>query len=180
VEVFAVNPTSMSDIIRNIFAIGTVTNREHSAYSLTQKMKRGIAWVEARAKSERKYRRYKALIVVSRHPLLVAGDDTYYSDMLRISGLINVAPKGQKGYVKMSRKDVEKADPDIIIASTDYAREPKDVYGNWDFCNTSAGKNKKALVIDRSVFYRPGPRVVTMLQDIAGFAYEWRNNEEAQ
>ena len=176
-EVFAVDPRSMRDVFSNLFTIGTVTNREHAAYSLTQRMRRSLDWVEARAKNEKTYRRMRALLLVSKSPVIVAAEDTYQADLLRLAGLVNVAPAAT-GYVKMERKDIEKADPDVIIASDDLARDPKDIWGNRNFRKTSAGKNKRAVCIDSALLRRPGPRITQALEKIAAYTYGWSDANE--
>lgn len=177
-EVFAVDPKSLRDIISDLFTIGTITNREHAAYSLTQRMKRSLDWVEARAKNEKGYRKLKALLLVSKSPVIVASEGTFQSDLLRMSGLVNVAPTGTTGYVKMERKDIEKADPDVIIASNDLAKDPKDIWGNRNFRNTSAGKSKRAVCIDSAIMRRPGPRITQALENIAAYTYGWSDKNE--
>ena len=169
IQVFAVAPHSLQDIYDSISVIGTVTNKEHSAYSLLQKMKRRVDWVEARAKKEKKL---KALVVVKKRPLTVAGEDSYLYDLTVKAGFFNVAPRGGI-YVKMKRGDIEKADPDIIITSLDVAKNPKNIYNDRNFRKTSAGKNKMVVCIDNEVFSRPGPRVVQALEEMAAFAYGW-------
>jgi iron complex transport system substrate-binding protein len=178
VEVFAVDPVSLKDIIANISLIGTVTNREHSAYSLNQRLKRKIGWVEARCASSKGYRKYRAMVLVSKHPMMFAADGTYLNDMLKTCGFICVVPKGEGPAIKMSRKDIEKADPDIIITSKDVAGNPGDIYGNRDFRKTSVAKTKMVLCLDPEIFSRPGPRVVQALESIGAFAYGWEENGE--
>lgn len=177
-EVFAVEPLSLSDILRNISVIGTITNREHAAYSLNERMKRSIGWVEARAKNEKKFRHFKALVLVSRRPTTFAGRGTYLNDLMRMAGLIDVTPSSKDLYVRMKREEIKKADPDIIITSTSVARNPKDIYNNGDFRDTSAGKNKMVICIDDDIFSRPGPRVTQLLEQIGDFTYGWKVNNE--
>ena len=176
VIVFTVDPHSLRDIYNTIDIIGTVTNKEHSAYSLLQRMKRRVDWVEARGKKER---RLKAIAVISRKPLTAAGEGTYLHDLLSIAGFSDISPKGKGLYPKMKREEITKADPDIIITSKDIARDPKDIYNSRDFRKTSAGKNKKAVSLETEVFSRPGPRVVDALEEMASFAYGWSVSPES-
>lgn len=181
VEVFTVDdPDSIKGILSQISLIGTVTNREHAAYSLNQRLKRKIGWVEARAASSKGYRKYRAMVVVSRHPMSFAAQGTYLDDMLKVCGLISVAPKGDGPIVRMSRKDIEKANPDIIITSKDVSSSPGGIYGNRDFRKTSVSKTKKVLCLDPVIFSRPGPRVVQALETIGAFAYGWEENGETK
>lgn len=179
-EVFAVDPKSLRDVIDDISTIGTITNREHAAYSLTQRMMRSLNWVEAKAKTERSYRMLKALVIVSKGPVIVASDDTFQGDLLRLAGLVNVAPRGASGYVKMERKDIEKADPDVIIAPDDLAKNPKDIWGNRNFRKTEAGKNKRAVCIESALLRRPGPRITQALEKMAAYTYGWSENTNEQ
>jgi iron complex transport system substrate-binding protein len=170
INVFAVDPHTLKDIYNTISAIGTITNKEHAAYSLLQRMKRRAEWVEARAKKEK---RLKAVVVIKKRPLTVAAEGTYFHDLLRVCGLIDVSPQGKGMYPRMKRDEISKADPDVIITSTDVAKNPRDIYNSRDFRKTSAGKNRKAVSIDAEVFLRPGPRVVEALEEIAAFTYGW-------
>lgn len=173
-EVFAVSPSNLSEIIEMISTIGTVTNKEHSAYSLIQRMKRRIEWVTARAMKEK---RMKAIYLLKKRPIVVAGQDSWQHDMLVAAGFTDVAPRSDASS-KMNRKDIEKADPDIIITSTDVARNPKDIYNNRNFRKTSAGKNKRVICVDAEMMSRPGPRIVQVLDDIAISAYGWERKVE--
>lgn len=169
-QVFAVDPHSLRDIYYTISIIGTVTNKEHSAYSLLQRMKRRIEWVEARAKNEK---RMKALIVIKKGPMTVAAEGSYQHGLARMCGFIDVAPRGKGMFPRMNRDEITKANPDIIITGANIAKEPKDIYNNGDFRKTNAGKNKKAVCVDADVFSRPGPRVVDALEEIASSAFGW-------
>ena len=176
VIVFTVDPHSLRDIYETISVIGTVTNKEHSAYSLLQRMKRRVGWVEAKGAKERKL---KAIAVVSRRPLTAAGEGTYLHDLLRAAGFSDISPAGKDMNVKMKRDEIKKADPDIIITSKDIARNPKDIYNSREFRMTSAGKNKKAVSLDTEIFSRPGPRIVDALEEMASFAYGWSVSPES-
>jgi len=174
-EVFAVDARSLDDVMQTIDTIGTITNREHAAYSLMQRMKRKIEWVRARAMKEK---RLKALVLTSKRPPIFAGEGTYLSDLAGAAGLMNVATKGKELFPRMNRKEIEKAGPDILIASTNIARKAKDVYNDRNFRKTSAGKNKKAVVVDKDLMLRTGPRLVNALEEIASSAYGWENKIE--
>jgi iron complex transport system substrate-binding protein len=170
IKVFAVDPHSLRDIYNTISEIGTVTNKEHSAYSLLQKMKRRVEWVEARAMKEK---RLKAVVVVKKRPLTVAAEGTYLHDLIKLAGLIDVSPREKGMYPEMKRDEISKADPDVIITSTNVAKDPGGIYNGRDFRKTGAGKNKKAVCINADVFSRPGPRVAQALEEIAAYAHGW-------
>jgi len=176
-EVFAVDPKSMTDVLNMIDTIGTITNREHAAYSLNQRLKRRIEWVAARAKNEK---RLKGYMLTSKRPLMVAGEGTYLSDILEIAGINNLAPKNKGMFIKLNRKDIEKAGLDIIITSTSVARNEKDVYNDRSFRKTNVGKNKKAVCIDKELLMRPGPRITEALTQIAEKTYGWSKDEKTE
>ncbi len=159
VNVFTVDPHSLRDIYDTISVIGTMTNKEHSAYSLLQRMKRRVDWVEARGQKER---RLKALAVVKKRPLTAAGEGTYLHDILRIAGFSDISPKGKGMFPTMKKDELKKLSPDIIITGKNVAGSAKDIY------NTPKG-----MSLDKEVFSRPGPRVVDALEQIAAYAYDW-------
>jgi iron complex transport system substrate-binding protein len=170
-EVFAVDPKNLSEIFQVIDVIGTITNREHAAYSLTQRMRRQIDWVTSRAMKEN---RMKALVIMSKRPIMVASDGIL-SDISKAAGLVNIAARGHS--LKLGRDEIMKLNPDIIITSTDVARNPKDIYNNRSFRKTGAGKNKKVVCVDQKLL-RPGPRITEALDEIASVAYGWPREKE--
>ena len=176
-QVFAVDPKDLRDIYNTISIIGTVTNKEHSAYSLLQRMKRRVEWVEAKAKKEKALR---AVFVVKKRPLTVAADGTYQHDLMRICNFIDVSTKGKGPYPRMKREEMEKADPDIVITGTNIAKDPKDIYNSGDFRTTGAGKNKRGVSIDAEIISRQGPRIVDALEKIAENAYGWPSQGSGQ
>ena len=100
-EVFAVDPKNLSEIFQVIDVIGTITNREHAAYSLLQRMNRRMGWITARAKKEKPL---KGLVLMSKRPQKVAASGTYFADLMKVAGISNVAPDSKEQYPKMDRK----------------------------------------------------------------------------
>ena len=168
VNVFTVDPKSLRDIYYEISVVGTVTNKEHSAYSLLQRMKRRIDWVEAKGKKERGM---KAVAIVKRGSwgaLTAAGEGTYLHDLLRIAGFSDISPKGKGLFPAMKKDDLKKLAPDLIVTGKNVAGNPKDIY------NT-----RKGISLDAELFLRPGPRVVDALEQIAASAYGWSVSPES-
>ena len=77
----------------------------------------------------------------------------------------------------MERNQIEKADPDVVITSSDVAKNPKDIYNGRNFRRSSVGKSKKVACIDKEIFYRQGPRLVEAIEQIAEVVYGWNKNE---
>ncbi len=171
-EVFAVDPKSLSDVVRNFFTIGTITNREHAAYSLVQKFNRQIEWVDARVKNEKHLR---ALVLVKRGPNTFASQGTFIRDLMVRGGFSDISPRGSDTTV-MDRKMIESLDPGLVITSTKVARNPQDIYNNGDFKKTEAGKNKMAVCLDDELFTRAGPRLTQGLEKVAASAYGWSDD----
>lgn len=173
-EVFTVDPKSLQDVYATIGTIGTITNKEHAAYSLLQRMKRRIDWVTSRGLKEK---RMKAMVISSKRPVTVV-DTGILADLAKAAGFSLIHPRS--GENRMKRDEITKADPDIIVSSTDVARNPKDIYNNRDFRKTGAGKNKRAVCVDKELL-KPGPRLADALDEIAIQAYGWpRENDRGE
>jgi len=189
--VFVLNPRTLDDLFITYNKMGIVTGNSHAAYRTTEWMMRKIRWIEAQS---RQYTMKKtmegtvevtiwlkpvtAMVVVSKRPIVAAGEGTFIDDLLKIIGVKNVVGKGER-YPRLGKEQILKLNPEAIIAVSGTYRRPEDVCRDGNFKHTSAGISKEALIIDSDIISRPGPRLVTALDKIYKFIYNVTATEEA-
>jgi len=160
--VFAVDPKSIDQVIRDIRTIGKITARPKTADSLAKKMEAVVASVKA-ARAKKPFR--KVLVVVQANPLWVAGPKTFVDEMISIVHAKNVAYDARPGFVTFSRELAISRNPDVIITGvfSDIAYFTKSP--EWRTIN--AVKNNKVRVIDSDLIVRAGPRLAEGLKQLA-------------
>ena len=171
--VYAINPHSVSDVLYSLSCLGTALNREHAAYSLIEKMKRKLRWVEARMKLYKSGRK-RVFVMVGNHPIVAAGRGTFVADVIRISGGINIAAKSYGPYPQYNLEKLVEENPDVIIIAKNVVRGEEEIYNDSQWQGISAVLNKKVLLIDQDIISRPGPRVIYAIEEIATFMHNFK------
>ena len=169
--VFVIDPHTIEDVYEDYEKLGTLTGNYHAAYTTTQWMKRKINWKAAQAKRKSAYEGWTALVIVSKRPTVAVGGNTFIDDMLKTLGIRNVIEKDDS-YPKLGKEQILELDPDIIITTSDIAKEPKHIYKDRKFRKTKAGIAKQVLILDPDTISRPGPRLVTAITEIYDFVYK--------
>lgn len=161
--VFAIDPKTIGEVVRDIRTIGKITARPGTAESVAKKMESAIAGVKA---ASAKRGSHNALVVIQSNPLWVAGPKTFVDEMLRNANAKNAAFDARPGFVTFSRELAVRRNPDTIFVGlkgdVDYfLRDPA-----WK--NTKAVKSKRVYVLDNDLLVRPGPRLADGLKALAG------------
>jgi len=160
--VFAVDPRTLDQVIRDIRTVGTITSRPKTAESVAKNMEAAVAAV----RSSRKGRSSKkVLAVIQANPLWAAGPRSFVDEMIEIAGAKNVAFDCRPGFNPFSKELALKRNPDVIIAGT--ADDVNYFLKSPLWRHTKAVKNKRVYVIDPDVLVRPGPRLAIGLRQLA-------------
>ncbi len=160
--VYAINPKTIGDVIRDIRTIGVITARPKTAAGVADRMNRQIAAVKASRKGKTARR---VLVVIQSNPLWVAGPRTFVDEMLKIANAKNVAYDARPGFNTYSTELAVSRNPEVIVvglqSDVDYfIKSPA-----WK--NTSAVKNKRVYVISSDLLVRPGPRLADGLKKLS-------------
>lgn len=160
--VFAVDPKTLGQVIRDIRALGKITCRPKTADSLARKMEKDIAAVKA---SRRGKPVKRVLVVIEASQLWVAGPKTFVDEMIQTANAENVAYDARPGFNTFSKELAIQRNPDVIIVGV---KEDADFMVKspiWQ--TTNAVKNHHVCVIPGDLTVRPGPRLVEGLKALA-------------
>jgi iron complex transport system substrate-binding protein len=159
------SPRSIEDIYQAIFLIGQATKRTKEALNLVRRLKSMVGMLSA---GRSRLNPHKTLILVWGTPLIAASQHTFISDMVEKAGGKNVLDTLQP-YPKLNPEMLYALNPDYIIV-TDPSFVPI-ITQLPGLASLDAVKQKRILVMDASLFARPGPRFVLGL---AALQREWR------
>ncbi len=174
-KLFVCNPVNTNDIIKMITNLGRITGRELKAQELSQNL------VNEREKyfmSVRSIKKESCLIVVSVNPLMTASGKTFIHEITELSGLDNLYKDENLDYPMISYEDVTAKNPSFIILPCDTTDEIK--YNNFinelseKLNTTKAVKDKKIILVDDNVIFRPGPRFLEGVKLISSKLQKFR------
>lgn len=169
---------TLASMYRSIFDVGRVCGAEKRAAMLVAKMKADVDAV--RAKVEGLPRR-RVVLSVSRelaepqvNVFYAAGRRTFYNELLEAAGGVNVVPPSHAEYPRISSEGLMVMDPEVIIdivgepefyhsmENTDVDRifNKKNLKEQWmRGPGVSAVRMGRVVILDGTVYLRPGPRV---------------------
>lgn len=159
--VFAIDPKTIGQAVRNIRTVGRITGRPATAERVARGMESTIRSVKAHPLKGKP----KVLVVVQSSPLWVAGPRTFVDEMLALAGAKNAAYDARPGFNTFSKELAVTRSPDVILVGlktdADYFLK------NPAWKNTPAAKHKRVYVIDNDLIMRAGPRLADGLKTLA-------------
>jgi len=117
----------------------------------------------------------RVLFAVSTSPVIAAGAGTFMDELVRLSGGRNVVAGLAGRYPRLSVEDLVALRPDVVFVAgmTGVERFPEEVT-RW--VEIPAFRDGSVVTLDGDVVTRPGPRLVTALEQVSGAIAAWRGN----
>lgn len=166
IKTFALDATTIEEVISNIELIGVIMDVEDNAKIMAEDMKVRKEFIEEKAKDLEKP---LVFFEVWDEPLLSAGPNTFIADILNISGGINFAQDSNTDYPQVSLELLIEKDPDFYIA-IDHKRNT-DISDRPGFEGLKAIQNSKYYRIPDDFVTLPGPRIIEGLEKIASIIH---------
>lgn len=166
IKTFALDATTIDEVISNIELIGVIMDVEDNAKIMAEDMKVRKEFIEEKAKDLEKP---LVFFEVWDEPLLSAGPNTFIADILNISGGINFAQDSNTDYPQVSLELLIEKDPDFYIA-IDHKRNT-DISDRPGFEGLKAIQNSKYYRIPDDFVTLPGPRIIEGLEKIASIIH---------
>ena len=169
--VLTIRPKSVDGVLAAILEIGKATGKEAAAQALTAEMRRRLERAKPKTFGLELLLRKspRALVIVGVDPLVVAGEGSFISDILKQAGVENLAKVGGE-YPQYSLEKMIEENPSYLIVPRGLANFTK-FRADRRWQNVAAVKNGKILFIDSDILSRPGPRVVDAVEAIANYVY---------
>ena len=164
IAVYVSYPRSIDAVFKSIVDIGDLNGKRRRADSL-------VAQLQIRRDSlvRQAYTRKKetVLMILSLNPLVAIGPKTFLSELVTTANGQNIVHDSSTAYPVLSREEILRRQPGVIIATNDIVRSIDDIlapYPEWK--SLSAIRNKRVAIVDASIVSRPGPRIIDGLEAI--------------
>ncbi|MFP5079475.1 ABC transporter substrate-binding protein [Pedobacter sp. JCM 36344] len=158
------NIYTLEDAKRTIFQIGALVDREPEASYLMHLITTGFSDLQTLA-LERGINK-KVAYLIWKNPYLVAGMDTFISDILALNGMTNVVKLSR--YPELDVNDLVSLNPDLVFLSSEpYPFVRKHVQEIQTFL-----PNSKVMLVDGEMFSWYGSRLVKAVQYFFEFQKE--------
>jgi iron complex transport system substrate-binding protein len=162
--VFVSNPRSLADIQKSIGQLGTLAGRSADASRLAA----ALAAAEADVVRGVSGPKVRTLLIVSIHPLIVAGGHTFLNELLETAGATNLAARFPATYPTLSREAVVSEDPDLLLVTSEVIADARLLFDEFpEWTSLKAAQRNRIYRIDADLVSRPGPRSVEALRMIA-------------
>lgn len=163
--IFALDSHSLDSVIVALERLGELTGAQARAHQLTSSMREQISAVEART---RDLPPVDVFLVIQRHPLMAAGDESFLTDVIRRAGGRSITTDAVREYALYSIEAVIAKSPGVIIVpSAEIAPRRLDEFDWPELASTPAARNHRVYTVNNDLLLRPGPRLVAGLRDLA-------------
>lgn len=171
IKVFAIQSAkSFDDVYGDIEQVATVMGIKDKGDKLNEDIKGKIADVQAKVKDVKEPK--NIYLEISPKPdIYTAGSGTFQQEILNAANVNNVFAD-LKGWVKVSEEDIIAKNPDVILTTVNYVKDPAAEILSRDGWNSiTAIQNKAVYSIDTDISNRPGPRIGEAVELIAKAVY---------
>ncbi|MCX6134565.1 MAG: cobalamin-binding protein [Ignavibacteriales bacterium] len=162
VTVFVSYPRTLEGIFKSISDAGYLTSSTAHADSLLRLLRQRTEDLVCRAATQPKK---SVLMLLSLSPIVAIGPGTFLDEMLTLANSDNIAHNAATAYPLLSREEILRRQPDVIIATNDIVHSTDDIlsfYPEWK--SLPAIRQKRVGIVDASIVSRPGPRIVNGLE----------------
>lgn len=174
INVLAITPLTLDEVLEAIALIGEVTGAEEEASQLVVDMQGRIDQITGLTASLLEEERPGVFYFVWHDPPMAAGAGTFQDDLIQKAGGINLAG-GVDDYATLSLEMILQVNPAVMIASTSHGSgedltlqfietEPR-------LRETDARQNNRIYEINGDIASRSGPRSVDALEQFARFIH---------
>ncbi|MFO7650099.1 MAG: cobalamin-binding protein [bacterium] len=161
VPYYASRPADLDAVVAEVESVGARVGRTEAAGAVSARMQFEIAAVEPAADSPRVYAE------ISSTPPMTAGGATFVNDIIRRAGGRNVFADALQEYPVVDQERLVRLDPEVILVLHP-AATAEDVRARIGWAGVSAVRNGRVYDgLDEDLLFRPGPRVVQGLRQLA-------------
>jgi iron complex transport system substrate-binding protein len=164
ISAFVSHPRSIDGILKSITDVGILTSRKPIADSLVRRL---LLRRDELVRQAATHQKKTVLMLLSLNPIVAIGPGTFLDELITLANGRNIAHTSATAYPLLSREEILRRHPDVIIATNDIVRSTDDVlspYPEWK--SLTAIQNKRIAIVDASIVSRPGPRIIDGLDAI--------------
>lgn len=161
---------TVDDIFTGLEDIGRIMGQEQQAKQLTDSLRQEVASITQKYKSVAQPQ--QVLAITWKDPIYVYGQNTIFTDKLRILGAENAVKEVfEQPYPALTREYILKLNPDVLLGGTKEKLENEFFSLYPELRKIKAYQNNRIYNPTDNLQSRPGPRVVESLRELEGFLY---------
>lgn len=162
IPVLILNTLSFKDIMDSITLIGQATGSDKQAKTLVRQLQGAMDQVQKQGVAIKK-RGLKVYILLGWDSIWTAGPGSFLDEAVTFAGGFNIASDLGGAWGQLSTETVLQRNPDVIITDID----PEKIYNDKIWSEVAAVKKRQVFQIVSDEYYRPGPRLILALKDLA-------------
>lgn len=164
-KLFVSNAKDIKGILKMLNDLGKITGKETESEKLVENILKEKHNYENENKPDEKE---KSFITVSVNPLMTANGGTFISEVAALAGFENIYGNQKVEYPLISYEDVMSKNPSVIILPIDTANQNILIKFTGEISEklnaANAVKNKRIILVDENIMFRPGPRVMEAVE----------------
>lgn len=161
-------PQDFKGLFSLIQRLGLLTGKAEPAAALNRNLTERLADVARRLQGARLV---PVFFEVRYLNLLAAGRGSMVNDIITRAGGVNIVESPQR-LAPFGLEALLQANPEVyIIQQGPMNKSPEDIYSRSYFQELRAVKARRVLVVDESLFSRPGPRSAEAVEQLARFLH---------
>lgn len=164
-EVVVVNPESIEETVESVGLLAQAVGEPENGEEVQESMSRELSEIdETLGSAERQTVFYE---LYSDGPLQTVGPGSFVHDAIERAGGENVAANGGESYPTYSREILLEDDPDHYFVGRSSGISAAEIAKRPGYQALSAVREGQVTVVDDDLLYRPGPRIVEGVREIA-------------
>lgn len=169
-------PHDFPGLFSMIQRLGTLTGRDEAAAALNRDLEGRLAAISKRLQGTKPVRVFFEVRYLN---LLAAGRGSMVNDIISRAGGVNIVENPQR-LAPFGLEALLQAQPEVyVIQQGPMNRSPEDIYTRPYFQELRAVQARRVLVVEESLFSRPGPRSAAAVEQLARFLHPeaWKSRD---
>ena len=168
IKVYIVDANTVSEVYTEITNMGKILGLNDAASKMSSELKKQVDEITSKVPNIEQSQKPKVFYEVWNEPLMSAGKNTFISELIEMSGGINiVAADGLEGWPEYSLEKLIQNNPDIMIAPISLAPDAAAILSEVRFSKIAAITNKRVYIIPDNPVSRPSQNIIKGLTMIA-------------
>lgn len=168
IKVYIVDANTVSEVYTEIDNMGKILGLDDAALKMSSELKKQVDEITSKVPNIGQSQKPKVFYEVWNEPLMSAGKNTFISELIEMSGGINiVAADGLEGWPEYSLEKLIQNNPDIMIAPVSLSPDAAAIISEARFSKIAAITNKRVYIIPDNPVSRPSQNIIKGLTMIA-------------
>ncbi len=167
--VWVINPKTVEEVFESIDKIGILTDKASFAQELTFSLRGRVEGIKQKVGVIPGEERPRTLRAMSYNPLIIAGPGSVQYDAIAVAGGKNMSLPNLPAFPSITQEALRDFDPEVIITCDWKREEVAEGLKKWQ--GIAAIRSNRVHSLPCGISCRPGPRVVELVEKIAGFLY---------